>query len=102
MAQSTGDGIFVLFGAPVAHEEMPVFLALASRLRLHGRRFQTLSLEPRPNLPVAAQSLLVASLFGHRYAARSRCNNRPEGNSMLGREYKHPFRILLSYACFPP
>jgi class 3 adenylate cyclase len=45
VAQSTGDGIFVLFGAPVAHEEHPrralyAALAMQQELRQYARKLQ--------------------------------------------------------------
>ncbi|HEV7989496.1 MAG TPA: adenylate/guanylate cyclase domain-containing protein, partial [Candidatus Binataceae bacterium] len=45
VAQSTGDGIFALFGAPVAHEDHPnralyAALRMQEELRQHGARLQ--------------------------------------------------------------
>jgi class 3 adenylate cyclase len=54
IVQSTGDGIFALFGAPVAHEDHPQ-RALYSALRMQEelRRYSA-RLRERGNLPVSA------------------------------------------------
>ena len=46
VAQSTGDGIFALFGAPVAHEDHPqralhAALAMQEELRRYGERLRS-------------------------------------------------------------
>src|SRR5208282_3884156 len=51
IAQSTGDGIFAMFGAPVAHEDHPqraVYAALAiqEELRHYGDRIKATRREP--------------------------------------------------------
>jgi class 3 adenylate cyclase len=55
VAQSTGDGIFALFGAPVAHEDHPqralhAALAMQDELRLYGD-----SLRANGKIPVEAR-----------------------------------------------
>jgi len=54
VAQSTGDGIFALFGAPVAHEDQPQ-RALYAALRMHEevkRYAEKLRVEKGVNLQV--------------------------------------------------
>jgi len=54
VVQSTGDGIFALFGAPVAHEDHPqraLHAALATRDELH-RRGEDLRMQGRPGVAV--------------------------------------------------
>src|SRR5437870_3257627 len=54
VVQSTGDGIFALFGAPVAHEDHPqraLHAALATRDELH-RRGENLRMQGRPGVAV--------------------------------------------------
>src|SRR5262249_17400461 len=55
IVQSTGDGIFALFGAPVAHEDHPQ-RALYAALRMQGemRRYSA-KLRGAGNLPVEAR-----------------------------------------------
>src|SRR5438132_7155434 len=54
VVQSTGDGIFALFGAPAAHEDHPqraLHAALAMRDELR-RRSEELRMRPRPGVAV--------------------------------------------------
>jgi class 3 adenylate cyclase len=56
VVQSTGDGIFALFGAPVAHEDHPQrALYAAVRLQEEMRRYSA-RLREAGNLPVEALS----------------------------------------------
>jgi class 3 adenylate cyclase len=55
VVQSTGDGIFALFGAPVAHEDHPqraLHAALATRDELHRRGDQDLRMKGRAGVEV--------------------------------------------------
>jgi class 3 adenylate cyclase len=59
VAQSTGDGILALFGAPVAYEDHPQ-CALYAALRMQGRlqpRMETRSRCSRNRLPESARQL---------------------------------------------
>jgi len=103
IAQLTGDGIFALFGAPVAHEDHPqraLFAAL--RLQDEMRRYSA-KLRVAGNLPVEARvgvnagEVVVRSIttghgdveyapIGHSLgrcatALRRLCDHRPKGGS---------------------
>src|SRR5215831_3603607 len=55
IVQSTGDGIFALFGAPVAHEDHPQRALYAGlRLQEEMRRYSA-KLRERGNLPIEAR-----------------------------------------------
>src|SRR6202023_3120801 len=55
VAQSTGDGIFALFGAPAAHEDHPQCALYAALRMLDEMRRYSTKLREAGNLPIEAR-----------------------------------------------
>jgi class 3 adenylate cyclase len=55
VAQSTGDGIFALFGAPIAHEDHPQRALLAALRMQHELRRYSARTRAEGRLPVQAR-----------------------------------------------
>jgi hypothetical protein len=90
VAQSTGDGIFVLFGAPIAHEDHArralYAIAMQQELRLYG---QGLKSQGRSPVEVRIRTLVkpsddVRPSSSRGCGRRSGCRREPPGDSIRG------------------
>ncbi|MBI2876463.1 MAG: adenylate/guanylate cyclase domain-containing protein [Candidatus Tectomicrobia bacterium] len=117
VAQSTGDGIFALFGAPIAHEDHPQrALYAALKIQEEGRRYDALiRLERRISLQIRVGvntgEVVVRSIHkddlhtdyvpvGHSTGLAARMESMAAAGSILVTEQTH--RLTEGYFQFKP